>query len=78
MFYWITNIKVSALFGYVRCFSKDWDVTDYGVCELADLLSEIPDTTICISKQDEDTVISIPKRGILFLILSCCSECNAR
>ncbi|XP_051876783.1 meiosis regulator and mRNA stability factor 1 isoform X2 [Pristis pectinata] len=47
---------------YHWCFSKDWDVTDYGVCELADLLSEIPDTTICISKQDEDTVISIPKR----------------
>ncbi|XP_069761769.1 meiosis regulator and mRNA stability factor 1 isoform X2 [Narcine bancroftii] len=47
---------------YHWCFSKDWDVTDYGVCELADLLSEIPDTTICISKHDEDTVISIPKR----------------
>ncbi|XP_072916615.1 meiosis regulator and mRNA stability factor 1 isoform X3 [Hemitrygon akajei] len=47
---------------YHWCFSKDWDVTEYGVCELADLLSEIPDTTICISKQDEDTVISIPKR----------------
>uniref|UniRef100_UPI00398F5C47 meiosis regulator and mRNA stability factor 1 isoform X2 n=1 Tax=Pristiophorus japonicus TaxID=55135 RepID=UPI00398F5C47 len=47
---------------YHWCFSKDWDVTDYGVCELADLLSEIPDTTICVSRQDEDTVISIPKR----------------
>ncbi|XP_067859331.1 meiosis regulator and mRNA stability factor 1 isoform X2 [Heptranchias perlo] len=47
---------------YHWCFSKDWDVTDYGVCELADLLSEIPDTTICVSQQDDDTVISIPKR----------------
>ncbi|XP_043568065.1 meiosis regulator and mRNA stability factor 1 isoform X1 [Chiloscyllium plagiosum] len=47
---------------YHWCFSKDWNVTDYGVCELADLLSEIPDTTICVSQQDDDTVISIPKR----------------
>ncbi|XP_067912326.1 meiosis regulator and mRNA stability factor 1 isoform X2 [Heterodontus francisci] len=47
---------------YHWCFSKNWDVTDYGVCELADLLAEIPDTTISVSQQDDDTVISIPKR----------------
>ncbi|XP_041062243.1 meiosis regulator and mRNA stability factor 1 isoform X1 [Carcharodon carcharias] len=47
---------------YHWCFSKDWNVTDYGVCELADLLSEMSDTTICVSQQDDDTVISIPKR----------------
>ncbi|XP_072337934.1 meiosis regulator and mRNA stability factor 1-like isoform X1 [Scyliorhinus torazame] len=47
---------------YHWCFSKDWNVTDYGVCELADLLSEMSDATICVSQQDDDTVISIPKR----------------
>nr|XP_045017309.1 meiosis regulator and mRNA stability factor 1 isoform X4 [Jaculus jaculus] len=47
---------------YHWCFSKDWDVTEYGVCELVDILSEIPDTTICLSQQDNDTVICIPKR----------------
>uniref|UniRef100_A0A4W3HYD8 Meiosis regulator and mRNA stability factor 1 n=1 Tax=Callorhinchus milii TaxID=7868 RepID=A0A4W3HYD8_CALMI len=47
---------------YHWCFSKDWNVTDYGVCELTDLLSEIPDTTICIAQENDDTVISIPKR----------------
>lgn len=48
-----------------RCFSKDWEVTEYGVCELIDILSEIPDTTICLSQQDNEMVISMPKRGML-------------
>ncbi|KAM8779887.1 meiosis regulator and mRNA stability factor 1 isoform 1-T1 [Rhynchonycteris naso] len=47
---------------YHWCFSKDWEVTEYGVCELMDILSEIPDTTICLSQQDNDMVICIPKR----------------
>uniref|UniRef100_A0A8C4LSV6 Meiosis regulator and mRNA stability factor 1 n=1 Tax=Equus asinus TaxID=9793 RepID=A0A8C4LSV6_EQUAS len=47
---------------YHWCFSKDWDVTEYGVCELIDILSEIPDTTICLSQQDTEMVICIPKR----------------
>lgn len=47
-----------------RCFSKDWDVTEYGVCELIDIVSEIPDTTICLSQQDNEMVICIPKRGM--------------
>lgn len=46
-----------------RCFSRDWKVVDYGVCDLMDLLTEIPDTTITITHQDADIVISIPKRG---------------
>uniref|UniRef100_A0A8C5TGR1 Meiosis regulator and mRNA stability factor 1 n=1 Tax=Malurus cyaneus samueli TaxID=2593467 RepID=A0A8C5TGR1_9PASS len=49
---------------YHWCFSKDWDVTEYGVCELADIISEIPDTTICLSQQDNEMVICIPKRGM--------------
>ncbi|XP_062999466.1 meiosis regulator and mRNA stability factor 1 isoform X2 [Elgaria multicarinata webbii] len=47
---------------YHWCFSKDWDVTEYGVCELVDLISEIPDTTICLSQQESEMVICIPKR----------------
>uniref|UniRef100_A0A8D2J814 Meiosis regulator and mRNA stability factor 1 n=1 Tax=Varanus komodoensis TaxID=61221 RepID=A0A8D2J814_VARKO len=50
------------LHAYHWCFSKDWDVTEYGVCELVDLISEIPDTTICLSQQDSEMVICIPKR----------------
>ncbi|XP_054634447.1 meiosis regulator and mRNA stability factor 1 isoform X2 [Dunckerocampus dactyliophorus] len=47
---------------YHWCFSRDWSVTDYGTCNLIDLLSEIPDTTITITHLDTDTVISVPKR----------------
>ncbi|KAM3864557.1 meiosis regulator and mRNA stability factor 1 [Diretmus argenteus] len=47
---------------YHWCFSRDWGVIDYGICDLMDLLAEIPDTTITITQQDTDTVISVPKR----------------
>uniref|UniRef100_A0A8C5G693 Meiosis regulator and mRNA stability factor 1 n=1 Tax=Gouania willdenowi TaxID=441366 RepID=A0A8C5G693_GOUWI len=47
---------------YHWCFSRDWRVTDYGVCDLKDLLTEIPDTTITITDQASDMVISVPKR----------------
>ncbi|XP_032396950.1 meiosis regulator and mRNA stability factor 1 isoform X3 [Etheostoma spectabile] len=47
---------------YHWCFSRDWRVIDYGICELMDLLTEIPDTTITITHQDTDTVLSVPKR----------------
>uniref|UniRef100_UPI0037E7EDA2 meiosis regulator and mRNA stability factor 1 n=1 Tax=Semicossyphus pulcher TaxID=241346 RepID=UPI0037E7EDA2 len=47
---------------YHWCFSRDWRVIDYGICDLMDLLTEIPDTTITIAHQDTDTVISVPKR----------------
>lgn len=33
------------------------------MCDLMDLLAEIPDTTIAISQQETDTLISVPKRG---------------
>lgn len=48
---------------FFRCFSRNWSVTDYGVCKIMDLLAEIPDTTITVVHQDMDTVISVPKRG---------------
>lgn len=47
---------------YHWCFSRDWKVIDYGICDLMDLLTEIPDTTITITHQTTDTVISVPKR----------------
>ncbi|RVE75710.1 hypothetical protein OJAV_G00001470 [Oryzias javanicus] len=53
---------------YHWCFSRDWRVTDYGTCDLMDLLTEIPDTTITISHQSSDTVISVPKRDYRSLV----------
>lgn len=54
---------------FFRCFSRNWRVMDYGVCELMDLLTEIPDTTITIVHQDKDTIISVPKRGSVDAVL---------
>lgn len=39
------------------------------MCELADIISEIPDTTICLSQQDNEMVICIPKRGMSMKLL---------
>ncbi|KAK9539698.1 hypothetical protein VZT92_002200 [Zoarces viviparus] len=47
---------------YHWCFSRDWRINDYGTCDLMDLMTEIPDTTITVTRQDMDTVISVPKR----------------
>eukprot|EP00066_Takifugu_rubripes_P022057 XP_011611323.1 PREDICTED: meiosis arrest female protein 1 isoform X2 [Takifugu rubripes] len=47
---------------YHWCFSRNWRVMDYGVCQLMDLLTELPDTTITIVHQEMDTIISVPKR----------------
>ncbi|KAG7214530.1 hypothetical protein INR49_023045 [Caranx melampygus] len=47
---------------YHWCFSRDWRIIDYGICDLMDLLSEIPETTITITDNGTDTVISVPKR----------------
>ncbi|PKU45001.1 meiosis arrest female protein 1 isoform x2 [Limosa lapponica baueri] len=54
--------KLMELLEAVPHVLQDWDVTEYGVCELADIISEIPDTTICLSQQDNEMVICIPKR----------------
>ncbi|KAM6939553.1 meiosis regulator and mRNA stability factor 1 [Xenentodon cancila] len=47
---------------YHWCFSRDFRVNDYGICDLMDLLTEIPDTTITITHHTTDMVISVPKR----------------
>ncbi|XP_030206425.1 meiosis regulator and mRNA stability factor 1, partial [Gadus morhua] len=47
---------------YHWCFSRDWRVMDYGVCELMDLLNEMPETTVTLTRQDTHLVISVPKR----------------
>lgn len=71
------NACITQLYITFRCFSKDWDVTEYGVCELADIISEIPDTTICLSQQDNEMVICIPKRGMsMYFFYHCQINCS--
>lgn len=46
---------------FERVFGKKWDVTDYGVCDIEDLLNEIKHTVIVLNETTEGTIISIPK-----------------
>ncbi|RWS12443.1 Limkain-b1-like protein [Dinothrombium tinctorium] len=43
-------------------FEKPFDVTDYGVCDISDILHDVWEGTVVISREDDDTVVEIPKR----------------
>uniref|UniRef100_T1JDT7 Meiosis regulator and mRNA stability factor 1 n=1 Tax=Strigamia maritima TaxID=126957 RepID=T1JDT7_STRMM len=47
---------------YSKCFSKDFKITNYGVCELNDLLDELTEHTIVVTGSDNESMISIPRR----------------
>nr|CAD7455881.1 unnamed protein product [Timema tahoe] len=47
---------------YQRVLNKPWDIVDYGVCEMEDLLSELPENSVVVFQQENDVAISIPKR----------------
>ncbi|XP_071106106.1 meiosis regulator and mRNA stability factor 1-like [Haliotis cracherodii] len=43
-------------------FGKAWDVTEYGVCYIEDLLMEIPPSTLLMTVEEGKSFISVPKR----------------
>lgn len=47
---------------YEKALAKPWNVVDYGVCEFEDLLSEVSETTVLVSRSSTETTIAIPKR----------------
>ncbi|KAJ3614821.1 hypothetical protein NHX12_018391 [Muraenolepis orangiensis] len=47
---------------YHWCFCKKWQVTDYGACDLMDLLNVMSNSTITLTQQEDGLAISIPKR----------------
>ncbi|XP_069692388.1 meiosis regulator and mRNA stability factor 1 isoform X2 [Periplaneta americana] len=47
---------------YQRVLSRPWDIVDYGVCELKDILGEVSENTVVVTEQNGDVIISIPKR----------------
>lgn len=47
---------------YERCMSKTFNAVEYGLCNLEDLLDEVPEHTVVFNKSPNSTVISIPKR----------------
>ena len=47
---------------YEKVIGKRWNVTDYGVTEMDDLLTEVNETTVLVTKDPTDVIIEIPKR----------------
>ncbi|KAK3909373.1 Meiosis regulator and mRNA stability factor 1 [Frankliniella fusca] len=49
---------------YQRVLNRPFDVVNYGVCRIEDLLSEVAETTVLVSSipNSEDVLIAIPKR----------------
>lgn len=43
--------------------AKPWDVVDYGVCEIEDILSKVSENTVVVTTiNGGDKIIAIPKR----------------
>ncbi|GAB1598641.1 meiosis regulator and mRNA stability factor 1-like, partial [Argonauta hians] len=47
---------------YERILEKPWNITDYGVCYIEDLFSDVSATTFLVS-EDVDPVLSVPKKN---------------
>lgn len=43
--------------------AKPWDIVDYGVCDIEDILGEVSENTVVVTPIDgDDKMIAIPKR----------------
>ncbi|CAH1794385.1 unnamed protein product, partial [Owenia fusiformis] len=47
---------------YNKVIGKDFDITDYGMCYLEDMLTQLPDTTIMVSGSGHNLEIALPRR----------------
>ncbi|XP_034936191.1 meiosis regulator and mRNA stability factor 1 isoform X2 [Chelonus insularis] len=48
---------------YTRVIAKPWNVVDYGVCEIGDILADVSENTVVVTDTDDgDKTIAIPKR----------------
>lgn len=48
---------------YARVIGKPWDVVDYGVCAIDDILSDVSENTVVVTSfNGDDKMIAIPKR----------------
>ncbi|XP_071550871.1 meiosis regulator and mRNA stability factor 1 isoform X2 [Panulirus ornatus] len=47
---------------YEKALSRPWGVVDYGVCEVEDLLAEVSETTVIVTRSGTETTVAIPKR----------------
>ncbi|XP_044758548.1 meiosis regulator and mRNA stability factor 1 isoform X2 [Coccinella septempunctata] len=47
---------------YEKVINKPFSPIDYGLCNFEDLLGELPENTIVLSKKDDKLTIAVPKR----------------
>ncbi|XP_060583297.1 meiosis regulator and mRNA stability factor 1-like isoform X2 [Ruditapes philippinarum] len=47
---------------FCKLFNKNWDIVEYGVCQLDDMLSDIPVGTVEILTEGHDTIIALPRK----------------
>nr|CAB3263650.1 meiosis arrest female protein 1 homolog [Phallusia mammillata] len=47
---------------YLKTFGRSWNLRDYGVSVLSDILDDIPDGNICVSGEGDNIVLSLPSR----------------
>ena len=48
---------------YARVIAKPWDIVDYGVCDIEDILGEVSENTVVVTAlSGGDKMIAIPKR----------------
>ncbi|KAL0122954.1 hypothetical protein PUN28_007547 [Cardiocondyla obscurior] len=48
---------------YSRVIAKPWDIVDYGVCNIEDILGEVSENTVVVTSiENGDKMIAIPKR----------------
>ncbi|XP_045606696.1 meiosis regulator and mRNA stability factor 1 isoform X2 [Procambarus clarkii] len=47
---------------YEKALTRPWNVIDYGVCDVEDLLTEVSETTVIVTRSGTETTIAIPKR----------------
>ncbi|XP_053388921.1 meiosis regulator and mRNA stability factor 1-like [Mercenaria mercenaria] len=47
---------------FCKLYNKNWDIIEYGVCHLDDMLSELPAGTVDIMTEGHDTIIALPRK----------------
>ncbi|XP_014290029.1 meiosis regulator and mRNA stability factor 1 isoform X1 [Halyomorpha halys] len=47
---------------FERVLGKSFDPVDYGLCSLYDLMNQVPESIVLVTKDQELTILSIPKR----------------
>lgn len=56
----VTLAELSSV--YEKCQGRSFDITNYGVCDVTDILGELSENTITVSTREDETIISILRR----------------